>query len=126
MGLEYRRKRRAARRKRRKRYRTLFFFDRTVPRDLYFSVQRRLNYLGYGAVWQPRSSVRGRNREFKEILDYCMARGIRILVTFSKKVTNTDESKDIIKIVRLKGGKKRTVNKILSIIFTELRSGEKN
>lgn len=120
--MESRGKRRVIRR--RKRYDTLFFFDRTVPKDLYFSVQNRLNYLGYGAVWQPRSAVRGRNRELREILDYCVVRGIRILVTFSKRVTVPAEYEDKIKVVRLKGGRKRTVNKILSVIFTELRSGK--
>ncbi len=109
-----------------RRYRTPFFFDRTVPRDLYFSVQKRLNYLGYGAVWQPRSAVKGRNRDIREILDYCVARGIKLYATFSRKITIPPEYQNKIKLVRLKGGRKKTVNKIIALLFTELRSREKN
>jgi len=109
----------------RKKYKTPFFFDRTVPRDLYFKVQRRLNLLGYGAVWQPRSAVKGKDRDLREILDYCQARGIRILVTFSKHLEIPREYSDKIKLIRLKGGRHKTVNKIISLLFNELRR-EKN
>jgi len=111
---------------RRKRYKTPFFFDRTVPRDLYFSIQRRLNYLGYGAVWQPRSAVKGRNRDIREILDYCVARGIKLYITFSRRITIPPEYENKIKLIRLKGGRKKTINKILALLFTELASREKN
>lgn len=107
-------------RRRAKRYKTPFFFDRTVPRDFYFSVQRRLNYLGYGAVWQPRSAVRGKGRELRELLDYCVRRGIRLFITFSKGLEIPDEYKNKIKLIRLKGGKRRTVNKVIARLFLEL------
>lgn len=106
--------------RRRKRYKTLFFFDRTVPRDFYFSVQRRLNYLGYGAVWQPRSSVRGKERDLRELLDYCINRGIKIFVTFSKYLEIPEEYKNKIKLIRLRGGKRKTVNKVIAKLFLEL------
>ena len=109
------------RKRRRKRYVTLFFFDRTVPRDFYFSVQRRLNMLGYGAVWQPRSSVKGRNRAINEILDYCVARGIPILVTFSKRIQIPKEYTEEVRLIKLKGGRRRTVNKVIARLFEELR-----
>ncbi len=112
--------------KARKNYKTLFFFDRTVPRDFYFSIQRRLNYLGYGGVWQPRSAVRGRNRKLDEILDYCLARGIRVYVTFSKKIEILPRYEGKIKIIRLKGGRKKTVNKVIALLFINLRDEEKN
>ncbi len=107
--------------KRRPRYKTPFFFDRTVPRDLYFSVQRRLNMLGYGAVWQPRSAVRGRNRRKEEILDYCLKRGIKIIATFSKDFEVPEGYESRVKVIRLKGGNRRTVNKIIARLFMELR-----
>ena len=109
-----------------KRYKTPFFFDRTVPRDFYFSIQRRLNYLGYGGVWQPRSAVKGRKRDLREILDYCVARGIRLYVTFSKKIKLPPEYEGKIKVVRLKGGRRKTVNKVIALLFSELKSEEKN
>ncbi len=114
--------------RKRKKYKTLFFFDRTVPRDLYFSIQKRLNYLGYGGVWQPRSAVRGKDREINEILDYCVARGIRVYVTFSKNknIEALSEYQGKIKIIKLKGGRKKTVNKIIALLFMSLRNEEKN
>ncbi len=113
-------------RKKEKKYKTLFFFDRTVPRDFYFSIQRRLNYLGYGGVWQPRSAVKGKNRKIDEILDYCIARGIRIYITFSKKIEVPSGYQGKIKIVRLKGGRKKTVNKVIAVLFMTLKNEEKN
>ncbi|MEM2542446.1 MAG: hypothetical protein QXR35_03165 [Candidatus Korarchaeum sp.] len=112
------------RRRVRKRYKTPFFFDRTVPRDFYFSVQRRLNYLGYGAVWQPRSAVRGRDRDLRELLEYCVKRGIKVFVTFSKYLDVPEEYRDKIKLIKLKGGKSRTVNKVIAKLFLELRCGK--
>ncbi len=113
-------------RKKEKKYKTLFFFDRTVSREFYFSIQRRLNYLGYGGVWQPRSAVRGKDREIDEILNYCIARGIRVYVTFSKKIEVSPEYQEKMKIIKLKGGKKKTVNKVIAILFMKLKSEEKN
>lgn len=113
-----------ARRRVRKKYRTLFFFDRTVPRDFYFSVQRRLNYLGYGAVWQPRSAVRGKERDFRELVEYCVKRGIKILVTFSKYVEIPEDFANEIKLIKLKGGKSKTVNKVIARLFLVLRNGK--
>ncbi len=108
----------------RKRYRTLFFFDRTVPRDFYFSIQRRLNYLGYGAVWQPRSAVRGKYRDLRELLDYCVNRGIKIFVTFSKYLEVPRGYENKIKLIRIRGGKRKTVNKVMARLFLELRCGK--
>lgn len=105
----------------RKRYKTPFFFDRTVPKDFYFSVQRRLNYLGYGAVWQPRSAVRGKSRDLRELLEYCVKRGIRIFVTFSKRLEIPEEYRSEVRLIRLRGGRGRTVNKVIAKLFLELR-----
>jgi hypothetical protein len=107
-----------------RKYKTPFFFDRTVPKDFYFSVQRRLNYLGYGAVWQPRSAVRGRNRDIREILEYCLSRGIKILVTFSRNVEIPEEYEGKIRLIRLKGGRRKTVNKVIARLFLEIRRDE--
>ncbi len=105
----------------RPRYKTPFFFDRTVPRDLYYSIQRRLNMLGYGAVWQPRSAVKGKTRKREEILEYCVKRGIRIIATFSKDFQVPEKYKGSVKVIKLKGGRHKTVNKIIALLFTELR-----
>lgn len=105
-------------------YKTPFFFDRTVPKDLYYSIQRRLNMLGYGAVWQPRSAVRGKDRDPKDIADYCLNRGIKIIATFSKAFKLPKEYEDKVKVIKLKGGRRRTVNKIIARLFTELRSAQ--
>lgn len=105
----------------RKKYKTPFFFDRTVPRDFYFSVQRRLNYLGYGAVWQPRSAVRGKDRDLRELLEYCVRREIRIFITFSRLLEIPEEYKSEVRLIRLKGGRRRTVNKVIAELFLELR-----
>ncbi len=107
------------------RYKTPFFFDRTVPKDLYFSVQRRLNMMGYGAVWQPRSAVRGRNRSREEILDYCLKRGIKIIATFSKGFEVPEKYESEVRVIKLKGGRRRTVNKIIAQLFMELRKPKK-
>ncbi|MCS7102838.1 MAG: hypothetical protein NZ992_03030 [Candidatus Korarchaeum sp.] len=115
---------RSVRRRVRKRYKTHFFFDRTVPRDFYFSIQRRLNYLGYGAVWQPRSAVKGKDRDLRELLEYCVKRGIRIFITFSKFLEIPEEYRSEIKLVRLKGGKRKTVNRVIARLFLELRCGK--
>ena len=109
-----------------RRYKTLFFFDRTVPRDFYFSIQRRLNYLGYGAVWQPRSAVKGKERDIREILEYCLNRGIKIFVTFSRNIEIPGEYEGKIRLIRLKGGRRRTVNKVIAKLFLELRRDQVN
>ena len=70
--------------------------------------------------------MRGRDRDIREILEYCAARGIRVLVTFSRKLTIPPEYADKIKVIRLKGGRRRTVNKIIATLFTNLGSEEKN
>ena len=110
--------------KRRPRYKTPFFFDRTVPKDLYYSVQRRLNMLGYGAVWQPRSAVRGRDRSPGEIADYCLGRGIKIIATFSKSFDLPEEYTGKVRVLKLKGGRRRTVNKIIALLFAELHEAQ--
>ncbi len=104
----------------RPRYKTLFMFDRTVPRDLYYSIQRRLNYMGYGAVWAPRSAVRARKRP-EELVDYCLARGILVLATFDKRARLPEKARGKMVLLRLKGGKSRTVNKIVADIFAAAR-----
>ena len=107
-------------RRARPRYKTLFMFDRTVPRDLYYSIQRRLNYLGYGAVWAPRSAVRGRRRP-EELVDYCLARGILVLATFDRRARLPERARGKMVLLRLKGEKSRSVNKIVADIFSAVR-----
>jgi len=102
------------------RYKTLFMFDRTVPKDLYYSVQRRLNYMGYGAVWAPRSAVRGR-RSPEELVDYCLARGILVLATFDGRAQLPERARGRLALLRLRGGRSRTVNKIVASIFAAAR-----
>ncbi len=70
--------------------------------------------------------MRGRNRDIREILEYCAARGIRILVTFSRKLTIPPDYTNKIKIIRLKSGRKRNINKIIATLFMNLGSEEKN
>ncbi len=100
-----------------KRYLTLFFFDRTVPRELYYSIQRRLNILGYGAVWQPNSAIKN-VRSYEKIIGYCIRRGIRVIATFDKRFECvTADMERGIKILKLKGGRQKTVNKIIGKLF---------
>ncbi len=102
------------------RYKTLFMFDRTVPRDLYYSVQRRLNYMGYGAVWAPRSAVRGK-RSPEELVDYCLHRGILVLATFDRRARLPERARGRLALLRLRGGRSCTVNKIVASIFAAAR-----
>lgn len=105
----------------RPRYETLFFFDRTVPRELYYSVQRRLNLLGFGAAWQPRSAM-SRVRDMDEIAKYCVSRGIVIIATFYRDLKLPECYEDELVVLKLRSGKE-TVNKIISSLFILLRSG---
>ncbi len=105
-----------------KKYLTLFFFDRTVPRELYYSIQRRLNIMGIGAVWQPNSAVKN-VRSYEKIVEYCIRRNIRIIATFDKKFKyDTANTGKKIKILRLKGGRQKTVNKIIGKLFQAYHS----
>ena len=104
-------------RARRPRYKTLFFFDRTVPREIYYSVQRRLNMMGYGAVWGPRSAVA--RAPIEEVVAYCAARGIPIIATFDRRLTLPPGAG--VRLVRLRRGRWKSVNRILAALFGELR-----
>ncbi|HIE24105.1 MAG TPA: hypothetical protein EYP68_07760 [Candidatus Korarchaeota archaeon] len=108
-------------RKKRPRYKTLFFFDRTVPRELYYKIQRRLNIMGYGAVWQPNSAMRG-VRNIEEICKYCKARGIPILASFYREIKLPHQFEGELLLIHLRGGRHKTVNKIISSLFSALRS----
>lgn len=110
-------------RKERPRYKTFFFLDRTVPRELYYKVQRRLNIMGYGAVWQPNSAMKG-VRDVGEICKYCKARGIRVLATFYRDLELPKDFQRDVVLIRLKGGRHKSVNKIISLLFSALRSFE--
>jgi len=103
--------------KAKKRYLTLFFFDRTVPRELYYSIQRRLNIMGYGAVWQPNSAIKN-VRSYEKIIEYCIRRDIRVIATFDKKFEyTTADMERKIKILKLRGGRQKTINKIIGKLF---------
>ena len=104
-------------RARRPRYKTLFFFDRTVPREIYYSVQRRLNMMGYGAVWGPRSAVA--RASIEEIVAYCASRGILIIATFDRRLTLPPGAK--VRLLKLRRGRWKSVNRIVAALFRELR-----
>lgn len=106
--------------KRKPRYKTLFMFDRTLPRELYYSIQRRLNMMGYGAVWAPRSAMRGKKRP-EELIDYCLARGILVLATFDRRVQLPPEARGKLVLIKLRGGRWKSVNKILAELFKAAR-----
>jgi len=95
-------------------------FDRTLPRDLYYSIQRRLNMMGYGAVWAPRSAMRGKKRP-EELVDYCLARGILVLATFDRRAELPPEARGRLALIRLKRGRWKSVNKILAELFRAAR-----
>ena len=108
-------------RKEHPRYKTPFFFDRTVPRELYYKVQKRLNILGYGAVWQPNSAMRG-VRDLEEICRYCRARGIGIIATFYRDLRLPKKFERELTLIHLRGGRHKSVNKIISRLFSALHS----
>ena len=108
-------------RRERPRYKTLFFFDRTVPRELYYKVQKRLNIIGYGAVWQPNSAMK-RARDIEEICKYCKARGIRIIATFYRDLRLPKQFEGELLLIHLRGGRHKSVNKIISRLFLTLHS----
>ncbi len=89
--------------------------DRTVPRELYYSVQRRLNMMGLGAVWTPRSAVSGRV-DPEELVDYCLARGIKVIATFDRNFRLPTRARGRIALVRLRGGRGSTVNKVIAAL----------
>ncbi|RLG40511.1 MAG: hypothetical protein DRO05_06200 [Thermoproteota archaeon] len=111
-------------RKERPKYTTLFFFDRTVPRELYYKIQRRLNIMGYGAVWQPNSAMRGA-RNLEEICTYCKARGIKIIASFYRDLRLPKQFEGELLLLHLKGGRHKSVNKIISLLFSSLRRFER-
>ncbi len=79
--------------------------------------------MGYGAVWQPNSAMRG-VRNIEEICKYCKVRGIRILASFYKELRLPDQFKGELLLIHLKGGRHKTVNKIISSLFSALHSFE--
>lgn len=92
-----------------------FLFDRSVPRELYFKVKRRLNLIGYSAIWLPLSSLKEDTPD--ALLDYCLRRDIRVLITFRKSLLGLKGVKVVVPNRRAR----KSVNKMIEVLFTKLR-----
>lgn len=79
--------------------------------------------MGYGAVWQPNSAMKD-VRNFEEICKYCRARRIRIIASFYRDLRLPKGFERDLFLINLKGGRHKSVNKIISRLFLTLRSLE--
>lgn len=94
---------------------TPFLFDKSVPRELYFKVKRRLNLIGYNAIWLPFSPLKDDTPE--ALLNYCLRRNIRVLITFRRSLLDLRGIKVVIPNKRAR----KSVNKMIEVLFTKLR-----
>ncbi len=95
------------------------FFDSSIPRHMFFSVNRRLKMLGYRGVWAPASPVGGA-ASLDDAVKYCSKRGIPLVVTMRRRALGLRELHGV-KVVYLDKRARRSANRVIARIFEVLR-----
>jgi len=95
------------------------FFDSSIPRHMFFSVNRRLKMIGYRGVWAPASPVGGA-ASLDEAAEYCSKRGIPVIVTMRRRAMGLRELHGV-KVIYLDKRARRSTNKVIARIFEVLR-----
>ena len=100
--------------------RLIAFFDSSIPRHMFFSVNRRLKMIGYRGVWAPASPVGG-GAGLDEAARYCSKRGIPVIVTMRRSAVGLRELHGV-RVIYLDRRARRSTNKVIARIFEVLRS----